>query len=255
MPAKQSSFVWYELLSSDVAKPKAFYGKLVGWNMQDTPMPGMTYTLLSAGTTQVGGMMAIPDDAARAGLKPYWSSYIDVDDCDSAASKLERLGGKIHRAPTDIPNVGRFAAVADPQGAMFNLFKPNQSGQHSVSNAIGQASWHELHTQDWRKAFDFYSEMFGWQKGESHDMGPMGTYQLFTINGIPSGAMFNSPAAGAVPFWLIYFNVAEIEAAAKLVTEGGGKIMNGPMQVPGGNWIVQAADPQGAAFALASQRK
>jgi predicted enzyme related to lactoylglutathione lyase len=255
MSAKQGSFVWYELLSTDVAAAKAFYAKLVGWSMQDMPMPGMSYTLLFAGATQVGGMMTIPADGARAGLRPYWGSYIEVDDCDGAASKVERLGGKIHRAPTDIPNVGRFAAVADPQGAMFNLFKPTQSGERSVSNTPGQVSWHELHTQDWAKAFNFYSEMFGWQKGESHDMGPMGTYQLFTINGVPSGGVFNSPAAGAAPFWLVYFNVAEIEAGAKRITEGGGKITNGPMQVPGGTWVVQAADPQGAAFALASLRK
>jgi hypothetical protein len=255
MSAKQGSFVWYELLSTDVAAAKAFYAKVVGWSVQDMPMPGMSYTLLFAGATQIGGMMATPADAARAGLRPHWGCYIEVDDCDGAASKLERLGGKIHRAPTDIPNVGRFAAVADPQGAMFNLFKPTQSGERSVSNVPGQVSWHELHTQDRVKAFDFYSEMFGWQKGESHDMGPMGTYQLFTINGVPSGGVFNSPAAGAAPFWLVYFNVAEIEAGAKRITEGGGKITNGPMQVPGGTWVIQAADPQGAAFALASLRK
>lgn len=253
MTAKQSSFVWYELLSTDVAAAKAFYGKVVGWDMQDVPVPGMTYTLLFVGTAQVGGMMSIPPDAT--GLKPFWASYIEVDDCDGAASKVQRLGGKIHRPPTDIPNIGRFAAVADPQGAMFNLFKPLQSGQRSVSNSPGQVGWHELHAQDWQKAFSFYSEMFNWQKGESVDMGPLGTYQLFRINGVPSGGIFNSPAAAAARFWLLYFSVTEIDAAAKRVTEAGGKIMNGPHQVPGGNWIVQASDPQGASFALVSQQK
>jgi predicted enzyme related to lactoylglutathione lyase len=116
MAGKQSSFVWYELMSSDVAAAKAFYTKVVGWKTQDMPMPGMTYTLLSAGDTQVGGMMTLPKDAADAGMRPCWTSYIEVDDVDGAAAKVRSLGGKIYATPTDIPNVGRFAVVADPQG-------------------------------------------------------------------------------------------------------------------------------------------
>ena len=95
--------------------------------------------------------------------------------------------------------------------------------------------------------------MFGWLKGDAMDMGPMGTYQLFTIGGAAVGAMFNSPAVhadAAARFWLYYFNVGDIDAAAKRVGDGGGKITHGPQQVPGGRWIVQGSDPQGAAFAL-----
>src|SRR5216684_1342439 len=120
MAGAQSSFVWYELMSTDVAAAKPFYANVVGWKTEDMPMPGMTYTILSAGDTQVGGMMTLPKDAAAAGMKPSWVSYIDVDDVDSAASKVQGLGGRIYAAPTDIPNVGRFAVVADPQGAIFN---------------------------------------------------------------------------------------------------------------------------------------
>src|SRR5216684_5280180 len=93
MPGAQSSFVWYELMSSDVAAAKAFYAKVVGWNTQDMPMPGMTYTVLRIGETQVGGMMTLPKDASDAGMRPCWVSYIGVDDVDSAAAKLRGLGG------------------------------------------------------------------------------------------------------------------------------------------------------------------
>jgi hypothetical protein len=86
-------------------------------------------------------------------------------------------------------------------------------------------------------------------------MGPIGTYQLFTIGGMAMGGMFNSAAAQATRFWLYYFNVADIDAAAKRVSDGRGKIIHGPQQVPGGGWIVQAADPQGAAFALLGSKK
>jgi uncharacterized protein len=191
-------------------------------------------------------------------MRPCWGSYIGVDDVDGAASKVQGLGGKTFVAPTDIPNVGRFASVADPQGASFNLFKPTLPGQRIASTEPGHIGWHELHTSDWPKAFDFYSVMFGWLKGDSVDMGAMGTYQLFTIGDAPMGGMFNSPAANAdaaARFWLYYFNVGDIDAAAKRVSDGGGKIMQGPQQVPGGSWIVQAADPQGAAFALVGTRK
>jgi predicted enzyme related to lactoylglutathione lyase len=255
MAGAQSSFVWYELMTSDVAAAKAFYTNVVGWSTQDMPMPGMTYTLLRSGDTQVGGMMPLPKEACDAGMKPCWVSYLEADDVDGAAAKVQSLGGKIYRAPADIPNVGRFAVVADPQGASFNLFKPSQPGRRNVSSEPGHIGWHELHTNDSPQALDFYNAMFGWLKGDGMDMGPMGTYQLFTIGAAAVGAMFNSPAAQARPFWLYYFNVGDIDAAAKRVSDGGGKIMFGPQQVPGGGWIVQASDPQGAAFALLGSKK
>jgi uncharacterized protein len=255
MTGTSGSFVWYELTSTDVPAAKAFYGKLVGWTLQDVPMPGMTYAIMRAGESQVGGMMAMPREARVAGMKPFWAPYIEVTDVDAAAAKLERLRGRIHRPPQDIPNVGRFAVVADPQGALFNLFKPLQSGQRSISNAPGQIGWHELHAKDWRAAFEFYGEMFGWGEGDNVDMGAMGAYQLFTIQGIPSGGMFNSPVSSAPCHWLIYFSVDGIDAAAKCITDSGGKIEMGPHQVPGGGWIVGGSDPQGAAFALTSRRK
>ena len=255
MAGAQSSFVWYELMTSDVAAAKAFYAKVVGWSTQDMPMPGMTYTLLRIGDTQIGGLMALPKDAGGAGMKSCWVGYAGVDDADTAAAKVKRLGGKILLPPTDIPNVGRFAMVADPQGASLNLFKPSQAGQRVVSSDPGHIGWHELHTTDWPKAFEFYTDMFGWDKGDGVDMGPMGTYQLFKIGGTNVGAMFNSPAAQAGRFWLYYFIVGNIDDAAKRVGDSGGKIMMGPHQVPGGGWIVQAADPQGAAFALLGSKK
>jgi predicted enzyme related to lactoylglutathione lyase len=250
----QNPFVWYEFMSSDVAVAKAFYGKVVGWTFEDVPVSGMTYTLLRAGGRQIGGMMAMPQHLRDVGMKPYWAAHVGVNDVDVAAAKVRQLGGKVYREPTDIPNVGRFAAVSDRQGANFLMFKPSQPGERTFSRTPGDIGWHELHTTDWANAFEFYSAMFGWLKGDAMDMGVMGTYQLFTIGGVPVGGMFNSPAARAGCFWLFYFNVENIDAAAGRIGDNGGKIMHGPQQVPGGGWIVQAADPQGAAFALLGSR-
>lgn len=253
MAAAQSSFVWYELLSDDVAAAKSFYAHVVGWNMQDVPMPGMTYTVLRAGVTQVGGLMASPA-AASDGNKSGWFGYVGVHDADSAAAKVKRLGGAVLKEPADIPKVGRFAVVADPQGAVFNVFKPAQAGEPSVSSEAGQVGWRELHTADSPKAFDFYREMFGWTQGDAIGMGPVGAYQVFKIGGVAVGGMFDSPAAQAQRFWLFYFNVGDIDAAADRISSGGGKPMRPPQQVPGGGWIVQAVDPSGAAFALVGSR-
>lgn len=250
----QSTFAWYEFVTPDVAAAKAFYGTVVGWTTRDVPMPAMSYTVLHAGEAGIGGIRTMPREACDAGMRPHWAGYIHSADVDGDAVKLLGLGGKVQRAPTDIPNVGRFASVSDPQGAQFHLFKPGQAGGPIPSNAAGHIAWHELHTTDWPKAFDFYSAMFGWVKGDSIDLGPMGIYQCFTINGAAMGGMINSPVATTMRFWLYYFNVGDIDAAALRIKAGGGQVLQGPHQVPGGGWMVTAADPQGAWFALLGAR-
>jgi uncharacterized protein len=253
MSTQHGRFVWYELMTSDTAAAKAYYGAVAGWGTTDVPMPGMTYTILAAGATQVGGLMQMP--AHCAGMRPFWSGYIAVDDVDATADKVKRLGGSICNSPADIPNVGRFAVVADPQGAVFNLFKPLNPGEPVTGMAPGRFNWHELHSADWPAAFDFYHSMFDWQRGESVDMGGMGLYQVFTIGGTPCGGMFDSKAVKDRGFWLYYVGVDDIDAAAGRVTGSGGTIQNGPHQVPGGMWIIQATDPQGAAFALLGPKR
>ena len=113
----------------------------------------------------------------------------------------------------------------------------------------GGVGWHELLAADWETAWAFYSEIFGWQKAET-DNGAMGTYQLFSASGQTIGGMFTKPPTVPAPFWLYYFNVGDIYAAAKRVEAGSGQILNGPIEVPGGNWMIQCMDPQGAIFAL-----
>jgi uncharacterized protein len=197
--------------------------------------------------------MLLPDEACQAGARPGWVGYIYADDVDAATEGVRQAGGAVHRAPADIPEVGRFSVVADPQGAMFMLFKPS-GGDNSPAPAgtPGHVGWHELYASDWRSAFDFYAGQFGWTKADAMDMGPMGTYQLFAAGGDPIGGMMNKPDGIPSPAWLFYFNVAQADATVARVTDRGGQILNGPHQVPGGSWIVQCMDPQGAMFALAA---
>jgi predicted enzyme related to lactoylglutathione lyase len=245
-------FVWYELLATDQTVATAFYTKVLGWSTEawKTPPGAPPYTMWTNAGKSFGGLMPLPEEARKAGAPSHWLGYVAVPDTDAALTKAKKHGAKPLMGPMDIPEVGRMAVIADPQGAVIALFTPSMAGSEPpAAPAVGNVSWHELATNDWKKAWDFYQDMFGWQKGEAMDMGAMGTYQIFTLGGPPIGAMFNRPPQIPVSNWLYYFRVADLDAAVEKTKLGGGKILNGPMDVPGGR-IAQCMDPQGSAFAL-----
>ncbi len=162
------------------------------------------------------------------------------------------------KGPITIDGVITFAVIADPQGAGLLIAKPIPQGTPPslARNAPGNVGWHELYAQDWEKAWPFYEKLFGWTKVHTVDMGPMGTYQLFsTTGGEPAGGMMTRPPQVPVAYWNFYFVVPSVTEAAQKITEGGGQVLMAPMQVPGGGWILQARDPQGAVFALTSAQK
>jgi predicted enzyme related to lactoylglutathione lyase len=245
MPNK---FFWYDVMTTDVAAAEKFYRDVVGWGVLDSGQPG--YTVFTVDGHGVAGLMPIPEDAR--GMPPCWMGYIHVDDVEDAVARIQQEGGRLYRGPFDIPETIRIAVVADPQGAGFLVAKPLSSAARPdlPVGTQGTIGWHELLAADGKSAFAFYEKLFGWTAAEAHDMGPMGTYQLFATGGEPVGGMMTKPPAVPVPNWGYYINVPAIDAATSRITASGGKILNGPMQVPGGQWIVQAMDPQGAAFSL-----
>lgn len=249
MPA--GSFFWYELMTTDMAAAEAFYRAVVGWSAQ--PFPGtMPYTVVKAGERGVGGIMGIPEGS---GLRPAWVGYIRTDDVDAATEGVRAAGGKVHRPPSDIPDVGRFSVVSDPQGAMFMLLQPQGGEQQPVPlGTPGHVGWHELYADDWRSALDFYAGQFGWTKLDEMDMGPMGKYALFGVDGEMIGGMMDRPVQIPAPYWGFYFNVDGIDAAAGRIADNGGTVVMEPMEVPGGSWVLQALDPQGAGFALSGPK-
>jgi uncharacterized protein len=246
-------FVWYELTTSDLDAAQAFYSKVIAWNIVDAGMPAYRYGIVSAGTISVGGMMAINDEMKARGVPPCWTGYVGVPDVDAKTAQFKAAGGSIHLPPADIPGVGRFSIVADPFGAVLVLFKP-QGGQSLAPVARGTPGhfgWNELMAGEREAAFDFYAAMFGWTMTTTHDMGPMGLYQLFATGGAENaGGMMTKFADMQMSFWAYYINVDSINAATERVKANGGTIINGPMEVPGGDWVVQCQDPQGAFFSL-----
>jgi predicted enzyme related to lactoylglutathione lyase len=260
MAATAPTFIWYELMTNDTDAAKAFYGPVVGWEPQDLPPPHDGYSLFNAAGRGVAGLMALPDEARAQGARPGWMGYVSVPDTDAGAARIEAAGGRILRAPADIPEVGRFAVVADPSGAVFMLMTPAPRDEAPppppARMTPGHVGWHELYAEDGVAALRFYGEQFGWHEVSAMDMGPMGTYFLWAAEGDEAiGGMMTRPPEVPQSSWQYYFVVDGIDAAAERIRANGGQVVHGPMEVPDGSWIVMGSDAQGTPFALVSATK
>ena len=255
MPGElRGRWLWMELLTDDLDASTAFYRTVFGWGSETFLGTGTPYTMFTANGAPIGGAMRIPPGASAA---PTWLGYLGVPDVDAAVDHVLGRGGHAYVQPTDVPTVGRFAVLADPWGAIFSVYRPVTGSVQEESAATSEFSWHELMSGDYQKADDFYSKLFGWEKKSEFDMGPeMGTYHMFGRDRFTYGGMMNKPAfVPAPPHWLHYVQVDSADEAAERATKAGGKVVNGPMEVPGGDRIAQIIDPQGAAFAVHSKAK
>ena len=245
------SFVWGELLTTDTAAAGAFYSKVVGWKTAPSNPDG-SYITFNTKSGPAAGMMSLPDEAKKMGAPPHWLMYVGTPNVDETATRIAQLRGRVLKQPADIPGTGRFAVVQDPYGATFGIYTPKTPRPSQAQVGTGEFSWFELYTPNPEGAWAFYQSLFGWEKTSAMDMGEMGTYQMFGRGGgIPNGGIMKPPP-GAPAAWQPYVRVADAKAAAAIAQAGGGKIVNGPMEVPGGDWIAQGMDPQGAMFAVHS---
>lgn len=252
-----TGFFWYELMTGDVPAAEAFYKKVIGWNTEPFAGSDMGYIVLKAGDTGIGGMMLVPESAKASGAGPAWFGYIKAADIKADTDAVARAGGSVHQPPQEIPGgVGHMSVVADPQGAMYMLLQPNGPDMAPPAQMTpGTVGWCELLADDWEEAFTFYSGLYGWTKAEAVEMGEMGVYQTFVQVGDQGGGMMNRAPQMPRAYWGFYFAVEGIDAAAKRATDNGGQITFGPMEVPGGQWVVNCMDPQGAHFSMVSNTK
>jgi hypothetical protein len=242
-------FVWHELHTSDRPKAQKFYSQLVGWETKEVPMgPGEPYTLcMLEGKDHAG----ITKSMAPAHVPPHWLPYIAVDSVDASAAKVKELGGKVFMEPMDIPNVGRFAAVADPQGAAFALFTSGKAyPEEPARPPVSAFCWEELMSSDPEAAAKFYAGLFGYTV-ESMEMGPMGTYRILKSGDRQRAGIMKLPAQGPQQsHWLEYISVKDVDASTRNAGEIGGKTLVPPTDIPTIGRFSVIADAQGAAIAL-----
>jgi|SRR5829696_6041083 len=247
--------VWSELMTTDAKAAETFYDTVVGWTSEPFAQSPMPYTIFKrGGGASVAGVMTRPQGM---NLPPFWAMYLAVPNLEESVAQIKRLGGSELSEVIAVPGVGRMQMLKDPQGASFYVIQPEpRDNPPDAEPEVGEPAWIELMTTDAPAAMTFYEQAFGWRPSEAMDMGPDGKYQMFNRGSRMIGGMMNKPApmAQVPPSWTIYVRVPDINVAADRIKANGGTIMNGPMEVPGGDWIVNARDPQGASFALFAKK-
>lgn len=258
MADKHGDFVWYELMTPDPDAAQEFYGGMLSWEFEEAAMNGQDYRGFTAGDAKVGGFLKLTPEMTEHGAHPSWVGYVNVDDVPAAVSKVKDAGGHVFMEGGSVPDVGPFAMLADPQGAPFYVID-DQSGQPSGAFAKydpqdGCCAWNELACDDPDAADAFYRDLFGWKKGDSMEMGPLGHYQMYQQDDYTHGAMMKRPEGMPASLWAFYFRVPDIEAAHSYAEGKGAHVINGPMEIPGGEFVFQAMDPQGALFSIIGKK-
>ena len=264
MPKPSGNFIWYELMSPDPAASKSFYDAVVGWTIDaQSAMPGpVDYRMIKRSDGgNAGGILKLDDAMREHGARPLWLGYLYAEDVDATVAAVTADGGKTLIPAHDAPGIGRFAMVTDPVGVPFYLMKPtppaDQPGASSDVFSVTEPQhvrWNELATTDPDGAVAFFARHFGWDQEGEMDMGPMGQYRFWQHGGVGIGAVMAKPPQMPLSAWTYYIGVEDIDRATTAVTAGGGKILHGPVEIPGGEYSLNAIDPQGAAFGLVGPR-
>ena len=249
---KVGEFCWVELMTSDTAGAKKFYGALLGWSFHDDPVPGHgVYTMLGLGDGHVGGMFELNEEMKSHGIPPHWASYVMVDDADATAGKVAGLGGQVLRDPFDVMEIGRMAVVQDPTGGTFSLWQAKtHTGATLAKNTVGMFCWNELLSTDAPAATTFYTELLGWT-AKMQDMGGF-EYCLLKNGETDVGGLMPMPKQmeGTPTCWWVYFVVEDCDARLAQAGELGGRALSEPVDIPNVGRMAPLMDPQGACCSL-----
>jgi len=262
--ASTGGFIWYELMTPDAAAAKRFYDAVVGWDIAtDSVAPGIEYRMINRSDGgMAGGVLTLTEQMMGEGARPIWLGYLHTKDVDGAVEAIKGDGGKVMMAPWDQPGVGRLAMVTGPEGAPFYLMDPipPEGKPDAVSDVFSvdrpqHVRWNELWSSDPEQSVDFYKRHFGWSQEGEMDMGEMGKYRFVQHDGVGIGAVMRTMPDMPHSTWNFYVGVDDIDRATEAVRSGGGQVINGPMEIPGGEYAVNAVDPQAALFGLVGPRK
>lgn len=254
-------FCWYELMTGDADGAAEFYGAVVGWSFStpDPQSPIDYRMILRSDGGGNGGVLQLSEAMRQGAAHPAWVPYLAVADIDTALSAIEADGGRALMPRTDIDE-GSFAMVTDPQGVPFYLMQPrppaNQPGAQSdafKADGVQHVRWHDLATPDPAGAKAFYGRHFGFEFNNVMPMGELGEYAFIDFGAQALGGIMPL-VGGRTPGWQVYFGVPSALQARDAIVRAGGTILTEPHQVPGGDWVVMAQDPQGAQFGVVGPR-
>ncbi|MCC7463249.1 MAG: VOC family protein [Gammaproteobacteria bacterium] len=257
--------IWYELQTTDIAAAADFYGSVLGWTVAPGPAQpppgGRDYRMIGRNDGgNAGGVLQLSSEMRACGARPMWLMYLCVPDVDAICAAIKADGGAVHMPKVSLP-VGDIALVADPMGTPFYVMRPTPPpGRPDATSdvydraGLQRVRWNELASPDLAKARNFYGRHFGFQFNESLPMGDLGDYCFIDHDGTRLGAIMQQPPGSPPAAWLFYFGVKSVMAARRAVEAGGGKLLYGPMQVPGGEWVFAATDPEGVVFGIAGEK-
>lgn len=245
-PHLPGKFVWFEHVSADIAKARAFYEPLFGWHTEAMPLGGQTYHMLLNGNRGIGGLCRPQTEGTRS----HWISYLSVENVDAGAKAALAAGAREEFPPTDFPPVGRGAGLVDPTGARFCLWTSANGDEPDGDVPPGSFVWNELSTADAKKSLAFYEKAFGYTHS-TMDMGEQGTYYILeTAGGQGRGGLFE-PKEPMPAMWLPYVSVADCDASfAQAQKLGAGFVAMPPTSIPTVGRIAIFGDPQGAAIGI-----
>lgn len=243
---------WTELGTTDPAAAPLFYEALFGWSAIDVPMPeGIgSYTLLQRNDRDMGGVYELTAEQQTQGVPPHWLLYTAVEDVDAVADAARVHGGAVLAEPMDVPDVGRMAMLADPEGATFAVMRLAGHPGLGAMDAPGALCWTELSARDPERAADFYGALFGWEACETET--PGSPYTTFSLGGTDVGGMvhMNEEWGDMPPAWMPYFGIADLDDAMARIPQLGGEVAFGPMEAKDVGRFAVVQDPQGAFLSI-----
>jgi predicted enzyme related to lactoylglutathione lyase len=241
-------FCWVDVTTTDLARAKAFYGGLFGWEFDDqqTDM-GTIYSMCQIEGRNVAGMGPLSPDMQEQGIPPFWSSYVKHSDVDAVAGRVTENGGTLMFPPMDVMDAGRMIMATDPAGAVFGVWQPKSHIGAQVVNSPNTLVWTELQTRDVEGSKAFYGAVFGW----TNEVDPNGYVTFAVENRAQAGMMQIDESWGDVPNnWSIYFLVEDCQAAAEKAKELGGSLLVPPTKAGEMGTFSVVRDPQGAIFSI-----
>jgi predicted enzyme related to lactoylglutathione lyase len=244
-PHLPGKFIWFEYVSNDIGKARAFYEPLFGWHVESMPMGQQSYSMILNGNEGIGGLVA-----GEPGKPAHWLSHLSVADVDKSSKAALANGARQLMAPTDFAPVGRGALIADPTGAAVSLWH-SANGDRPDAEQLppGDFCWNELWTRDAKKALAFYEKTFG-HTHDAMDMGEQGTYWILKSQDKGRAGLFEATDPKIPPMWVPYVNVSDCDAIAAKAAKLGANVFMQPADIPGIGRFAVMFDPQSAPIAI-----